>query len=157
MKKIILSLAAILAVAFSAAADIHTLVVHTTDGNTAEFLFEATPVATFDDANNMTIVTNNGADRQTFLISDVKEMSVKKESNAVMGVTLATPKFRIDGETLLASGLKAGTSMEIFDNAGKRLFSVKADANGNAAHSLSGIAQGVYVVRAAKFTFKFIK
>lgn len=160
MKKIIFTLAAILTMAFSSLAVnyTHSLIINKHDGTDVEYKFTDQPVASFD-GNNLKITLNSTGQTLFHPISDVANMKFTKyEDTGVESIQpSANPSFGLTKDTLEASGIEAGTQVNVFDLNGAVVAKGIADASGIATLDISALPAGVYAVAAGKHAFKFVK
>lgn len=162
MKKIIIAIAAVLATAFGASAVdyAYTLVVNKTDGTKVNYLFANTPVATIE-GDNLTIVDLTNTTGVVYPISDITNMTFDREEilNGVEGVlgSNGDVAFGVTATALEAYGLPAATEIFIFDASGVLRVSGRSADDGTASLEIGTLEKGVYLVRAGKHIFKFIR
>lgn len=160
MKKMIIALAAALATAFGASATdyAYTLVLNKTDGQHVKYLFENTPVATIE-GDEVTILETATKQQVTYPIADILNFTFEYVDNGVEGV-ISNPgdvAFGLTADTLEAYGLPSGTEVAIFDMAGNLRVTGVSAVDGSASLGIAGLEKGVYIVKAGKHTFKFIR
>lgn len=161
MKKIILAIVAVLATAFGAAAAdyAYTLVVNKTDGSKVNFLFENTPVASFDN-DNLNILESLSGLEFSYPLSEITDMTFDKEliPDGVENINLGESDvaFGLSKETIDVFGLTAGSLVNIYDLKGTLRAQGIVNADKKASLSIAGLEHGAFIVKAGNHTFKFI-
>lgn len=161
MKKTILAIFAALATVFGAAAAdyAYTLVVNKTDGSKVNFLFENTPLATFDNDNiNITEVVSGLV--FTYPLTDVVDMTFDKEiiPDGVenLGLGGSDVAFGLNKETLDVYGAPEGSVVYVYDLKGYLRAQASVTADGKASVRIADFEPGAYIVKVGNNTFKFI-
>lgn len=160
MKKFMIAAATVLASAFGAYAAgeyTHSVLVNLKEGDNVAYKFEETPVAQID-GDNLKITLGTTGQSVLYPFADVVNLTFNKEVSGVAGVNDdATATFGLSSETLEATGLTAGTEISVFDAGGALRVRGTANDNGYAAVYVGNLDKGVYLVKAGKHTFKFIR
>lgn len=159
MKKTIIALALAVATAFGASAANYeySLLVNKTDGTSVAYLFQDSPVATIEGENlKITSTTDEGV---LHPIEDLSNLTIlRKETSGVATlVDKGAAAFGVTRQTFDAAGLAAGAEISIFSADGMLCAKGSADSEGRAAIDISSLGKGVYMVRAGKNSFKFIR
>lgn len=114
------------------------------------FLFDVAPELGFE--GDAVCVSTGNAPHAGFQFDDVEKFDfVDAGQTSVNDVVTAV---RWDGAVLRISGLPAGSPVMLFDMSGNRVLS--QTCSGTAAVDCSGLAHGVYVVKAGKKSIKLI-
>ena len=153
-KKIFLTLLLLLLIAFkaSAAADNTVLVVELRDGSATNFLLADKPKVTFT-AEQMNIVSC--AFSMEFDRADVKNFHFVNDDATSVEAPME-PNAKVEGNTLMLSGIDDGTAIVIYNTSGLPVKHAVA-VGGNCTVSLDDIASGLYIVTFNNTTFKFLK
>lgn len=112
---------------------------------------------TADADDSFSVVCNDGtviygAREVNFALVDPTGIeSPKTENNGI----LPTLRGYVDGQLTLA-GCRAGTVAEVFDAGGRKVCSAQCDGT-ELAVDVTGLAPGVYMLRAGKTAIKFVK
>lgn len=154
MKRQILTILAAAAIVSAAHAD-YKLVVNETTGNRIEFLFKNKPVATFT-ADDLVISVADGS-KVEYPYANVVNLTLE-EFNSIDGIEAAgNAAFSIDNDTFSAFNLPARAEIRIFSINGETMAAGNADSEGHYSTGISGLAKGVYIVKAGDKSFKFIR
>ena len=152
-------MAAVVAAAFSANALTHYYVqVNKTDGSEERFWFYDMPVAQLEDDNlKMTVVMTQEA--VLYPLTEVNNLTMGYVDLGVEGVGGDSTglSFTITNETLKMTGAAAGCEVTLYDMAGALRARVAADAAGTLSLPIGHLDKGVYLVKAGKTSFKFIR
>lgn len=161
MKKHILALAVAISSAFCAsAADeyAYSLSVNQKDGSKVEFKFDEEPVATID-GDDLKITLYDDMSSVLFPIADLENLTIAKSN--LTGVEAISAQgevsFGLTRQTLDVDGLAAGVNVDIYTSDGKHAARAICDANGSARIDVSKLGSGIYLVKAGKKSFKFIR
>ena len=158
MKKLILSLLAVVALAFYATASDFYMIVHLKDESTVNFAFANKPSATFE-GNEMVITDQSDPENPSrFIISDVVKMTVSDEPGLkVAGLNAEALTFSLHSGVLRGSGFEEGTLVRIFSAEGTVVESAAVSSDGTVEIGIANMPKGIYLVSAGKTSFKFIK
>lgn len=133
-----------------------SLVVVKKDKTTATFELATKPQVTFEGTDLKIIDEGNAT---TFIpLADIVRYYF--ETHDASGIT----EIKSDGTTidyqdgvLVLSGLKSGTSAQVFSTDGRMVQTLTANYNGTFRLSLSSLPTGVYVVKVNDTTYKILK
>ena len=152
LRRLLIVLLLLVAFKASAAADNTSLVVELRDGSTTNFLLADKPKVTFT-AEQMNIVSS--AFSMEFDRADVKNFHFVNDDATSVEAPME-PDAKVEGNTLILSGIDDGTAIVIYNTSGLPVKHVVA-VGGNCTVSLDGLAAGVYIVTFKNTTFKFLK
>lgn len=159
MKKIIISVLAVVAFAFQGIAVeyTHSLIVTLTSGDKVEYQFADEPVMTFDGENLQ--LDSNAGNRLYQPVSEVVNITFAAEESGLDKTVAAEKRIKIayDGATLAISGLNQATVVSVYSVAGVAVATATADADGAVSIPVDNLASGVYVASSKEHTFKFVK
>lgn len=79
------------------------------------------------------------------------------DEDAISHALASRPLFQLSGATMQASGLEAGTQLQLFDAAGRKVAQVRVSASGTASVGLQSLPQGTYIVKSTTSTYKILK
>lgn len=159
MKKYIMALIALGAAAFSASAVnyAHSVWVNLTDGTKVEYKFEDVPVMGVE-GTDVKITLASTDESVLYPMADIENFTFSKEvTEGVGNLSVVSPSFGLNRETLDVTGLPGGTEIRIYDMAGREVARGKCDASGKVAVRVGSLPGGVYAVKAGKFAFKFTR
>lgn len=152
-------MAAVVAAAFSANALTQYYVqVNKTDGSEERFWFYDIPVAQLEDDNlKMTVTMTQEA--VLYPLTEVNNLTMGHVDLGVEGVGdgFTGLSFTITNETLEMTGAPAGCEVALYDMAGTLRACGTADAAGTLSLPIGHLDKGVYLVKAGKNSFKFIR
>lgn len=156
MKKIFLALAAV-AMSFAAQAVEYdySVFVNQKNGENVEYKFEDEPVASFDGEN---LVMNVIEQHISYPMADIVNLTIgKTEKESGVADVKADMTVFVSRDAVTIAGLEEGETVAVYDMAGMAVVGGKTDAAGNFSASLSELPKGVYIVKAGKNSFKFIR
>ena len=152
-------MAAVIAAVFGAnALEQYYVQVNKTDGSEERFWFYDMPVAQLEDDNlKMTVVMTQEA--VLYPLTEVNNLTMGYVDLGVEGVggDFTSLSFTITNETLKMTGAAAGCEVTLYDMAGALRARVAADAAGTLSLPIGHLDKGVYLVKAGKNSFKFIR
>ena len=151
MRRLLLFFAITIAVMTTAMAQGQYLVLTQADGTVSKFLLADQPVITFSEGN---LVVTCGSETLTTAMAGLKT-SFEDATTAIQQIEegkAITPKISF-GEASF-EGLKAGSSISVYALDGRVLASTKADGEGRANIQLSGLGQGVVILRTPTHSYK---
>lgn len=152
-------MAAVIAAVFGAnALEQYYVQVNKTDGTQVRYWFIDIPVAQLEgDDLKFTMAQT----RETVLhpLAEVSNLTFGKEDSGVEGVGAEGQgvSFAVTAETLVMTGAAAGCEVALHDMAGTLCARGAADAAGTLSLSIGHLDKGVYLVKAGKNSFKFIR
>ena len=154
MKKYIIALFAILT-AFTTGLAQNTLTIHQKDGQKFSFGFDEKPVATFAD-NYLVVKTAKTEVRYEMktlskFTFDEGETGVKEISEA------SKADITLDEYSVLISGAKAETTVNLISSDGKLLKALKAGPEGSVSFSIADLPGGIYIVGSDDLSVKILK
>lgn len=82
---------------------------------------------------------------------------VQDDNNSVGSFYLPIPTFKINSISIEAYNLTPGSTIEIFDLAGRKIKSKRIDSQGTLCLPISDLGSGCYIVNSADKKFKFYK
>lgn len=133
----------------------NTLVVKLCSGETMSFLLSTKPKITFSGAQ---LVVKSDVCQIAYDLEQVDHYSFSHTTTDGIDTPLSAQEaVSRNGDCLTFSGMKAGSLIEVFSAAGETLSIVKADTEGRAVLSISGMPQGVYIVKYGKVSAKILK
>lgn len=110
------------------------------------------PTITFDEGDM--IISGDHVLRVT--MSDVKRYIYTNNPSGVDDVKKAEPTLVFNGDVISVTNMPAGTPLEVYGINGSLVRS--ASLRGDAGQlSLEGLAEGVYIVKVGKTTYKILK
>ena len=149
MKRLLLYFAITLAVITTASAQGQYLVLTQGDGTVGKFLLADQPVITFSESN---LVVTCGSETLTTPMAGLKT-SYEDATTAVEHPTFNERPTISFGEASF-EGLKAGSNISVYAIDGRVLATTKADEEGRASIQLSGLGQGVVILRTPTRSYK---
>lgn len=158
MKKLILSLSALLTLAFAKAGDVPThMVIHFNDGSNVAFALDNKPSVTFGDNMSMSLDDGTGSNVADRAFSDLKsiELAVPQGSSASIPETAAGALTPMRDKVVL-SGFAAGTTVAVYDLNGREMLRT-ATCGDTTVIDCSSFTAGVYMLKAADKSIKFLK
>lgn len=161
MKKHILALAVALSSAFCAAAAdeyAYSLSVNQKDGTKVEFRFDEEPVATIE-GDDLKITLYDDMRSVLFPIAQLENLTIAKSNLTGVDAIAEQGKvsFGLSRQSLDVEGLSAGVNIDVFASDGRHVAHAVSDDNGAVRIDLSSLGSGIFVVKAAKQSFKFIR
>lgn len=161
MKKTILAIGAALAVAISAQAAVdytHTLVANMNDGTQTKFEFQDIPVATIE-GEDLMITLMTTMDSYAIPMSELVNITIDRQESGVKGIEAESNavRFGLTHDQLEVWGLPEATDVTVTDINGILQARGTASADGYAAVAIGELGKGVYIVKAGKNGFKFIR
>ena len=143
MKRLLLSLLAILAAATAPRAEVDLVVVHQKSGGTVEFAFLEKPVVTYS-GDNLVVTVQEGS--VSFPLSDVQKFTFGK----------------FDGEPSEWTRISAPANVApqptfIYNVGGVLMRTLQPGDDGSTPASLDGLPAGIYIIKNGKTTYKTIK
>lgn len=143
-----------MACSLPAMADDHVLQVWQADGTVMNIKLSDEPKTSYQNGNLVIKTANNTI--------TLPLETVKKYTYATLPTGISTPKaveasFSSNGETLTLSGLKIGSTVELYNAAGQLLKTITIAQQGSTVVSVSQFPYGVYVVKANGVTYKLLK
>ena len=164
MQKLIISksysIAKVLLLAFlwlyssAANADDMMLQIWQADGQVVSINLNDEPRTTYNDGNLVITTTKVTI---TYPLENVKRYTYVSASNGISSPGVSKAKLSANGETLTFTGLKAGTSIILYNVAGQLLRRVTPSSEGYAIVSVSKLPTGVYIVKMNDATYKITK
>ena len=151
MRRLLLFFAIIIAVMTTAMAQGQYLVLTQADGTVSKFLLADQPVITFSEGN---LVVTCGSETLTTAMAGLTT-SFEDITTAIHQIEeskVTTPKISF-GEASF-EGLKAGSSVSAYALDGRVLATTKADEEGRANIQLSGLGQGMVILRTSSHSYK---
>lgn len=136
------------------ASDFNAIQVYLAEDQTAVFLFDDTPVVTFD---SIDVEITTAKEKVVYEAKDfVKYVFFKVEDTGVKDVKGGlVVKFSQDAVEV--SGAAPQTLVYLYGVDGQQVASAKTDALGAASLATSSLAPGAYIVKTQSQTFKFMK
>lgn len=161
MKKHILTLAVAISSVFCAsAADryAYSLSVNQKDGTKVEFKFEEEPVATIE-GTDLKITLYDDMRSVLFPITEVENLTINRSNPTGVNSIADENKvcFGLKREALDVEGLVAGVDVDIYASDGRHVAHAVCDADGAVSIDITSLGSGIFVVKAAKQSFKFIR
>lgn len=164
MKNYIISLVAFMAAALSApAASLgydYSLIINKLDGTQVEYKFEVMPVATID-GDDLCISTDADPTKVRYPIAELNNLTFRSEVNAgvndLSADTAPRVSFIVNRQSLEAEGLPAGAMLTVYAANGTLAAQCRANASGAVSINISHLGHGIYIVKAADHSFKFIR
>lgn len=155
MKKILLTLVALLTAGVATALASNALVVHMKSGETQTYvLLDEEPTIGF--AGDSIVITAKSAEAR-YAMADVDFFNYDANAvTAIDGVSGQNGMTR-SGNSLVFNGLPAGSPVLVYAMGGQLSIKAKADEQGHAEVSLSSLPAGVYIVRAHNVSAKITK
>ena len=124
------------------------------DGQVMSINLNEEPRTTYNDGNLVITTTKTTI---SYPLEHVKRYTYASSSSSISSPKGVEATFSADGETLMFKGLKAGTSIMLYNVAGQLLRKVAPTTEGHAAVSVSKLPTGVYVVKMNDATYKITK
>ncbi len=131
------------------------MVVETKGGERVEFYFDQKPEMTFQDE-----YVNIAAGEQTvqYAMADVTRVYFQEGTGTgVSSAKAESVRFFFGGDQLRAEGLTPGTQVSVYTVGGTLAAKAGAGSDGTATLSTAGLSKGVYLVKANKVSYKFVK
>lgn len=125
------------------------------DGTKVAYILAEKPRITFTETD--LVISTNGVE-VNYALENMSRITY--EENTGTSITnLQTDKnsFKLDGESLLFTILKANTSVSFYSLNGTLVFQKTIQKDGEYAFPLSQLKAGTYVVAVNGITFKFVK
>lgn len=141
----------------ASATEQHLLTIIFHDGHKCSYALVDRPKVTFD-SNTLYVKAESMED--DFVLKDVnKFVFTTGTPTSIASVDANEYRFSFtDGENVVLEGHAAGTTVRLYDTAGKSVGTTKADSDGRATISLAGLPAGIYVISTADgTTYKVIK
>lgn len=156
MKKYIFTALAALAMAVPAVAEEvgNAVLIHEVSGNTVEYLFSESPVATFDGDD---LVMTAAGEAVRYPMANVERITLRITDMSRVEEIDGLVSIRVSSALLEINGMTPGAEVSVIDLNGIRLAGGIADASGRFSADLSGLGSGVYMVVTKERTFKFVK
>lgn len=94
-----------------------------------------------------------------YAAKDIKKVTFDGQTDGIEQATMAgkTGEATLSQELMTFTGFKPGEAVRIFDAAGRLTVSNAINSDGSLTITLSGLKQGVYIVKTQYKSFKFIK
>lgn len=132
------------------------LTVHVKDGSEVSFLLSERPSVTYSD--DYMLITS--ADAETsYPLSDVLKFTFEEidgEDTGIDSTIAAEASFSLDGGVIVVSGLKAGSTAQVFTLGGVMVHSESVDS-GSWSYPLSSLSSGIYIISINGKGFKITK
>lgn len=136
------------------AADFNAIQVYLAENKTAIFLFEETPVVSFDKtdvqiATSKEKVVYEAKDFDKYVFFKVEDTGIKELKG---GLTVL-----FSHDAVQVSGAAPQASVYLYGVGGQLVASGKTDSQGAVSLATSSLAPGIYLVKTQSQTFKFMK
>jgi len=160
MRKILLSLAALLLVGGAWAQDavtVQKLNVHMMDGQVVTFLLDQEPVTTFEPGK--LIIQTSGDAPIMYLIENVRKYTYEGLPEGIDAPVVAPGTIMVrQGKDMVAlDGLPDKTTVAIYSADGKLLISRQAVGGQTTVLPMTAFPAGNYIINAGGASFKFVK
>ncbi len=152
-------MAAVIAAVFGAnALEQYYVQVNKTDGTQERFWFYDMPVAQLED-DNLKFTMAQTHETVLYPLAEVSNLTMGCVGMGVDGVgdDFSGVSFAVTAETLVMTGAAAGCEVAVYDTAGSLRARGAADAAGSLSLPVGHLDKGVYLVKAGKNSFKFIR
>lgn len=158
-KKSLTTLIALLAMLFLpgglSAATGELLVLKLADQSVSKFELASSPVVTY--SGNDIIVTCGEEVFQTSMANIETVKFEKDSSTGIERITTTEPRAAFTFGNASFEGMQAGATVTVYTLDGKVVAAAKADGEGRASISMSGLQRGVYIIRTPNKSFKIKK
>ncbi len=130
------------------------MVVETKGGERVEFYFDQKPVMTFL-SEDVSIASDDKTVQ--YPMSDVKRVFFDKIATGLSKTEAESVRFFFDGDMLRAEGLKPQSVLAVYTVGGSLVAKTVTASDGTARQSTAALQKGMYIVKADKVTYKFLK
>lgn len=154
MKKIFFIMSLMLLTVATKATRVQAIHLHAGDGSEMTLTLSQTLVITFDE--NRLIATDDG--EEVSIPLDGLNWNFEDVNTAIQQPRSNSQQPRMDGNTLLFQNLPRGTNVIVSTLDGKLLSEQKVTTEGQSMSvNMADMPRGIYIVRAGKYSMKFIK
>lgn len=158
-KKSVTTLMALLAMLFLpkgvSAATGELLVLKLADQTVSTFELASSPVVTY--SGNDIVVTCGSEVFQTSMANIEAVKFEKGGASGIERITTTEPRAAFAFGNASFEGMQAGAPVTVYTLDGRTVATAKADSEGRATVSMSGLQQGVYIIRTPNKSFKIKK
>ena len=138
-----------------AADTLTSLIVLQKDGTKSTFELATKPQVTFEGTD---LKIHSGETDATISLSQiVRYWFETRDASGVTEMNVDESAVSYEGGTLVLSGLKTGTTANVYSTDGRLVQSLTAQRDGSYRLSLSSLPTGVYVVKMNTTTYKIMK
>ena len=131
------------------------LVVWAKDGTKVAYALAEKPKVTFTETE---LVIKTDFVEVNYLLENMVRFTYENaQSASITNLQTGEPSFRLDGESLLFSVLKANSVVSLYSLNGALVFNKNIRTAGEYSFPLSGLNAGVYVVTINGLTYKIVK
>lgn len=133
----------------------NNLIVWSKDGTKVTYALMENPKVRFTESD-LIISTNNI--EVNYSLENIARFTYElKENTAVRNLKNDEVSFKMNGELLLFSSLKANSTVSIYSLNGTLVFNKTVKSAGDYSYPLSGLNTGVYFVKVNSLTYKIVK
>ena len=130
------------------------LAVCTKDGSKILYALEEKPKITFTETE--LVITTKGIE-VSYALSDMNLFTYEKGETTGITNLYDGASFKLDGESIVFSKLKAKDIVSLYSINGTLVFKKTVTTDGEYAVSLNDIKTGVYIIKVNGLTYKFMK
>ncbi len=135
-------------------ADERVLKVWQANGQVLTISLADEPRTTYKDGNLVITSTKTSV---TLPLEQVRRYTYETVSTGIVEPKVVHATISKDGETLTLTGLKPGTTLQLYNVAGQLLRTLTSGSQSKTVVTVSNLPSGVYVVKANDVTYKITK